>query len=138
MSRRARSIWETLTEESMEGPTVTFTLPREIAQELVGVLMGALEMDGGGEGEHMEPDEDDMGGTPDGDADDADPLASLMGDGGDDGPVPDLDLDEPDDDSDDDSDDDEPDEAMDYRHSGGDRSGMRPGTALGERRRARR
>lgn len=111
MPRFRRSIWETLAEESTEGPTVTVSLPRELAQQLAGVLMGSLEMDGSGVGDeddpptgHREPDEDDFGGEPDGDADDADPLAALMGAG---------------DDSDDDDDTDE---------------APRPRTALGERR----
>lgn len=135
MRRRARSIWERLAlESSVEGPTVTISLPRELAQELVGALMGSLEMDGGGEAD-LEPDDDDTDVDADltGGVDDSDPLAALIGgDGGGDGGGL-----EPDDDSDDDSDDDDddPDEAADYGHSGGSPSGLRTQTALGERRR---
>jgi hypothetical protein len=137
MKRRARSIWERLAvESSMEGPTVTFSLPREVAQELVGVLMGSLEMAGDVDGIE-EPDSDDPEGTDDGH--DGDPLTSLIGgdDDADDG-IPGLSDsdDEPDDDADDD-DDDDPDEAIDYGRSGGSPSGLRTQTALGERRRRR-
>lgn len=130
MRRRARSIWERLAlESSVEGPTVTISLPRELAQELVGALMGSLEMDGGGEAD-LEADDDDLDVDSDltGGADDSDPLAALIG--GDGGGEADL---EPDDDDDDD--DDDQDEAADYGHSGGSPSGLRTQTALGERRR---
>lgn len=135
MKRRPRSIWEHMLGESTEGPTVTVSLPREVAQQLVGMLMGSLELDGGGMGDGMdagdgpmEPDEDDFGGASDGDDDDSDPLAALIGDDGE----GDLDLDPPGgpDDDDSDDDDDEPEEALSRRPAG-----PRPGTALGERRR---
>lgn len=126
---RQRSIWERLVRESSEGPTVTLTLPREVAQELMGILMGSLEMDlggaGGGEDEidvgmsGGEPDADDFGGPSDGDADD------MFG-------VDDLEA-EPDDDSDDD---DETDESAGPAYG---RPSPRTTTALGERlRRTRR
>ena len=142
MARRARSIWERLAMESMEGPAVTISLPREVAQELVGVLMGSLEMMDADGGDDMEPDgDDDIDGMPDGEDAGSDPLAALVGDDGEGGESePDFDGpadDDSDPDNDDSDDDDEPDEAMDYRHSGGNASGMRTGTALGERRRRR-
>lgn len=138
MTRRARSIWERLAMESMEGPTVTISLPRELAQELVGALMGSLELDGGGG--HAEPDEDDFGGTPDGDADDMDPLAALVGDDGESDLDPEAiggpdDSDAPagDSEDEDDDEDDEPEESFDRGRA----RDVRPGTALGERRRRR-
>jgi len=113
-----------------------------VAQQLVGMLMGSLELDAGAdevEGDPLEPDEDDFGGAPDGDADDQDPLAALgLGDDKGGGPEPDLDLDDPDDSDDSSDDDDEPDESMDYSRSGGSPSGLRTQTAFGESRRGRR
>jgi hypothetical protein len=83
MARR-RNIWEQIW-ESTEGPTVTVTIPRELADALLQSLAAGLEqelpgedmgddedlgsmddLDFGGE----EPDMDDMGGPPDGDEDD--------------------------------------------------------------------
>lgn len=129
MARRVRSIWERLTMESTEGPTVTISLPRELAQQLVGSLMGSLELDGdmgdgmADDGMGLEPDADDIGGVPDGDADDV--LAAFAGgDAGaedDDDPDP-IPAGDDDDDADDDSD---------------EGYGPTPKTALGERRRRR-
>ena len=101
MARRGGA-WRRLM-ESTEGPTVTLSLPREWAEELLRSLMGSLEMgddDGFGDPDlddmgGMEPDLDDMGGPPDGDMDD-------MGLGmDDDGGELDFAAGEPDDDEDD-------------------------------------
>jgi hypothetical protein len=146
---RHTNVWEQLWEqlrESTEGPTVTLQVPRDVADQLLAMLASSLEVDGDDDDFDMmgdEPDGDDFGGPPDGDADD---LGFGM-DGGDEDGFPDLgddtddepDEDDDDDDSeddddsdDDDEDDDDKDEAMDYSRSGGDPSGMRPETALGE------
>jgi hypothetical protein len=148
-----RSIWERL-HESTEGPTVTISLPREWAEELMRSLMTSLEIDdGAGDPDMDDSGLDDMDPTSDMDAgfDDSDDEPGFSaGDEGDD--VPDFaagdDEDEEDDDDDapppppakkkspakgkekskekdDDSDDDDKDEATDYGQ-------VRPGTALGE------
>lgn len=85
-----KSIWRRIA-ESTEGPTVTFTLPRDTARDLLVALGDSLEVDidldaledDGGMGD--EPDADDMGGPPDGDADD-------LGGGGLDNGMMDIDL----------------------------------------------
>lgn len=129
MARR-KNIWERLN-ESTEGPNVTISIPREWAEELMRSIMTSLEIeDGGGEpdemGEpHAEPDEDDLGGPPDGDADDGGFSAD------EDDEVPDFaagDDDDDDDSDEDDSDDDDDDE----KDEGADMDGARPKTALGE------
>lgn len=84
--------------ESTEGPTVNITISRDLAEELMKVLGGALETDDMGDededldsvtdlnfddiDDHGEPDEDEFGGPPDGDEDDMDFMAA--GDDGDD------------------------------------------------------
>lgn len=131
----ARSTWHRLM-ESTEGPTVTVQIPREWAEELLRAIATSLEIgdvgDDLGDGDldgmdvpHMEPDEDDLGGPPDFDFD-----------GGDDdeGELPagdDSDEEEPDDEEEEEEDD-EKDEAADYSRSGGNPSGLRTQTALGE------
>ena len=53
MRRNKRNIWEWL-EESTEGPSVTLSLPREVAEQLLSMLGAALEVDdmeGGGDDE---------------------------------------------------------------------------------------
>jgi hypothetical protein len=135
---RHTSVWQRLWEqlrESTEGPTVNLQIPRAVADELLAMLSTSLEVDDDAGGE---PDADDFGGPPDGDEDDDGIEGFSMGDDDD---VPDFaagddsddddDDDGPDDDSDDD--DDETDEAADYAHSGGNPSGMRTQTALGEK-----
>ena len=52
-----RNIWEQLW-ESTEGPTVTLNLPRAVAEELLNMIAGALDMEGGEDGLGMD---DDMG-----------------------------------------------------------------------------
>ncbi len=130
-------LWEQL-RESTEGPTVTLEIPRAVADELLAMLSTSLEVD---DAESGEPDADDFGGPPDGDEDDV-PDGFSIGD--DDDMEPDFaagadddsDEDETDDDSDDDDEeeDDETDEAADYSRSGGNASGLRTQTALGEER----
>jgi hypothetical protein len=128
-----RSTWHRLM-ESTEGPTVTVQIPREWAEELLRAIATSLEIDDVGDDlgdgdldgldvPHMEPDEDDLGGTDDfefgGEGDGLD----------DDEPAGDDDEDDSDDD---DEEDDEKDEATDYSKSGGNPSGLRSQTALGE------
>lgn len=125
MARR-RNIWERLN-ESTEGPSVTVSLPREFAEELMRSLMSSLEIEDDMDGEdmdidalnpHPEPDEDDMGGPSDFDADDMpDGGLDFSSDDEDDMPAGDDDADEDDTDDDDEDDTDE---------------NTRPGTALGE------
>ncbi|HEU5118667.1 MAG TPA: hypothetical protein VFT74_18885 [Isosphaeraceae bacterium] len=140
-----RNAWRRLM-ESTEGPNVTIQIPREWAEELMRALMTSLEiedMDGEPDMEddpHAEPDEDDLGGIVpdmDGDDDDDGPPGFASGDDDDEPDFAAGDDDEEDDDSDDDDDDDEDDddekdEAADYSRSGGNPSGLRPQTALGE------
>lgn len=86
--RRNRNIWEWL-EESTEGPSVTLTLPREVAEQLMSMLGSALEVDdmeGGDDAEFgMAP--------PGGDDADIDIPFGDIGDGGDMG-EPDLGADD--------------------------------------------
>lgn len=57
-----RSIWEELDMyESSEGPTVTLTLSREVAEQLLGLISSALEIEGGGD----EGFDDELGGEMD-------------------------------------------------------------------------
>ncbi len=147
-----RSIWERL-HESTEGPTVTISLPREWAEELLRSLMTSLEMEDG-EGGMEDPDMDmgdddadaDVDGLPGMDDDflgDDEPGGFSAGDEGDD--VPDFAAGDDDDEDDapttpkkkapakkDDKskskekdDDDEKDEGTEYGQT-------RPQTALGE------
>jgi hypothetical protein len=137
---------------------VTLQVPREVADQLLAMLATSLEVDDGGDMGDM--DSDDFGEPPDGDEDDGFGMPPMGGDeGGDDdffpglGDEPDEDSDDDDDDDDDDGpsppkrkgkgsddedsddddeDDEDTDEAADYGHSGGDPSGLRPQTALGE------
>ena len=142
-------LWEQLN-ESTEGPTVHLELPRADADRLLNMLASSLEIDGDiGGSDHEEPDADDFGGPPDGDEDD---MGLPMGPDQDDDGFADFaagdddedDSESDDDDSDDDEeeeeddeddDDEETDEAVDYRSSGGNPSGLRTQTALGESRR---
>lgn len=104
MARR-RNIWGRLN-ESTEGPTVTLSLPREYAEQLLQNLMTSLEMDGGGDEIDGDLGDDDLDG-----------LDPMMGDDGGEGdldagfPGPDDDAEELDfaagDDSDDDGDSDD-------------------------------
>lgn len=114
------TIWGRLW-ESTEGDLVTIRLPRSLADELLSALSIGCDS---GDGLDNDMDGDD-------DSDD-DSLDLDMGDddeGGDDGV--DMLLVGDDDDEDDE---DEKDEASTYSKSGGDPSGMRPKTALGESR----
>lgn len=57
-----RSIWEELDMyESSEGPNVTLSLPREVAEQLLGLISGALEIEGGGDEGGLDDLGDDMG-----------------------------------------------------------------------------
>lgn len=154
---RRTNVWEQLWEqlrESTEGPMVTLEIPREVADQLLAMLATSLEVDGDGD-DMGDMDSDDFGGPPDGDEDDLgmpsfgdDDMFPGLGDESDDDDSDNDEDDEPfppkkkgksdDDDSDDDDEDDEDDddedtdEAADYAHSGGNPSGLRPQTALGE------
>lgn len=143
-------LWEQLN-ESTEGPTVTLQVPREVADQLLTMLASSLEMDDdmGGDDMGMDgdmgddefgppPPDDDAGGFS---ADDGMPdfAAGDDDDSDDEEDSDDDDSDEEEDDDDEDEDDDEEtDEAADYAHSGGNPSGLRTQTALGESRRGRR
>ncbi len=124
--------------ESTEGPTVSIQIPREWAEELLRSLATALEVEDMGDEPdelgmpHMEPDEDDLGGASDFDADDLGAPDELDfgneedDDGEEEFPAGDLDDDE--DEPDDEDDDDVEEEAVDF--SGG--RDARPGTAYNE------
>jgi hypothetical protein len=92
-----RNIWENLW-ESTEGPSVTLTLPRSVAEELLSMIGAALEVDGmeGGDDElgfdAGPPGGDDVE-VPFGDLDDGGELD--FGDGEDDMPAGDDSDDEP-------------------------------------------
>jgi len=138
---RRMSIWERL-HESTEGPTVRLELPRDLAEQLLSQLAASLDMGDVGEGD---PDDDEFGGIPGGTEDDGFNAADDSGGGfapGDDAdddfePDGDEDDDEEDDEEDDDDEEDGKKEAADYSRSGGNPSGLRTQTALGERRRRR-
>lgn len=158
MARRRRSIWERIIRESSDTATVTVTIPRDLAEQLMGLLMSSLELEDPGEDEMggmddlgmgdemgpMEPDADDMGGPPDGDEDD---LPAFMDGGDDDAPgfsagddddseedAPDDDDDGEDDDSDDDDDDEEEKPKKESSGPSYGRPSPRPATAFGEAR----
>lgn len=83
-----KTAWDQLF-ESTEGPNVTVQIPRHIAEDLLRALSTALEIDDTGEepgdmGLHIEPDEDDLGGPPDGDEDDIGAMLGMGGEEGDD------------------------------------------------------
>lgn len=150
---RQMNAWERLWEqlnESTEGPTVTLQVPREVADQLLTMLASSLEIDDDGETagmDHEEPDADDFGGPPDGDSDDMgfspgddDEFDFPAGDDdededNEDDSEPESEDDEDEDDNEDDEEGEETDEASDYSRSGGNPSGLRTQTALGESRR---
>lgn len=138
---RQRNPWVRLLEqlnESVEGPTVTIQLPRDLADQLHNMLANTLEVDSD---DHFEPDADDFGGPPDGDEDDMGDFDAVGSDeeGGDFDFSSDFDSEDDDDESsedDEDEDDEEDDEDEDDDDAKEESVGQpRSKTALGESRR---